>query len=48
MGATDRTYVSGRFALDLNGGFAGFLSFVEEALRFIKEARVLNGNAHVG
>ncbi len=29
MGATDRTYVSGRFALDLNGGFAGFLKSTE-------------------
>ena len=29
MGATDRTYVSGRFALDLNGGFAGFLKSCE-------------------
>jgi hypothetical protein len=29
MAVTDRTYVSGRFALDLNGGFAGFLKSVE-------------------
>ncbi len=29
MGATDRTYVSGRFALDLQGGFAGFVKSVD-------------------
>jgi T4-like virus tail tube protein gp19 len=29
MAATDRTYVSGRFALDLQGGFAGFLKSVD-------------------